>query len=54
MSKEISEKTLNYLIRHFEILSSPGGAEPEQKWTLNALIELRNLREEIASGELHR
>ena len=54
MSKDISESTLTYLIRHYEILSAPKGAEPEQDWTLRALLELRNLREEIKSGELHR
>lgn len=54
MSKDISENTLTYLIRHYEILSTPNGAEPEQDWTLRALLELKNLREEIESGELHR
>ena len=54
MSKELPERTLTYLIRHYEILSAPKGAEPEQDWTLRALLELRNLRDEIKSGELHR
>lgn len=54
MNREISESTLTYLIRHYEILSAPNGAEPEQDWTLRALLELRHLREEINSGELHR
>lgn len=54
MSKEILESTLRSLIRHYEILSAQNGAEPEQNWTLLALLELQNVREEIASGELHR
>lgn len=54
MSREIAESTLTYLIRHYEILSAQNGAEPEQDWTLRALLELRNLREEIKAGELHR
>lgn len=44
MSKDISESTLTYLIRHYEILSAQNGAEPEQDWTLRALVELRNIR----------
>lgn len=49
-----NESTLKFLIRHYEILSAQNGAEPEQYLTLQALLELRNLREEIEAGELHR